>query len=98
MAEENELSSIVSIHGEQRKEASIAPIHDKESNYDELVDYATERALVRKLDMRIVPMMMLMYLMSFMDRGKLAQCHLKDIYTDKHPTNSQHRQCPIVWP
>jgi hypothetical protein len=33
------------------------------------VNLATEKALMRKLDKRLIPMIMWMYLMSFMDRG-----------------------------
>lgn len=34
------------------------------------VDAATEKRLLRKLDMRIIPMLCWVYLMNFMDRGK----------------------------
>lgn len=34
------------------------------------VDKLTERAILRKLDYRIVPMVMWVYLMNMMDRGK----------------------------
>lgn len=37
-----------------------------------VVDAATEKALMRKLDMRLVPMVMWMYLMSFMDRVSIG--------------------------
>lgn len=33
------------------------------------VDAATEKRLLRKLDMRIIPMLCWVYLMNFMDRG-----------------------------
>lgn len=35
-----------------------------------VVDKATERAVLRKLDYRIVPMIMWVYLMNMMDRGE----------------------------
>lgn len=41
----------------------------------ELVDKATERAVLRKLDYRIVPMVMWVYLMNMMDRGTLSFIH-----------------------
>jgi hypothetical protein len=34
------------------------------------VDAATEKRLLRKLDMRIIPMLCWIYLMNFMDRGE----------------------------
>ena len=37
----------------------------------EYVDAATEQAITRKLDYRIIPMIMWVYLMNMMDRGKL---------------------------
>lgn len=39
------------------------------------VDDATERRLLRKLDKRIVPCIMWMYLMNFMDRGGLPSVY-----------------------
>jgi hypothetical protein len=38
-----------------------------------VVDPARERAILRKLDIRIVPMIMALYLLSFMDRGELLR-------------------------
>lgn len=40
------------------------------------VDAATEKALMRKLDMRLIPMVMWMYLMSFMDRVSIGNARL----------------------
>jgi hypothetical protein len=37
-----------------------------------VVDRATERAVLRKLDYRIVPMIMWVYLMNMMDRGEFS--------------------------
>ena len=36
----------------------------------QVVDKMTERKLMSKLDRRIIPMIMWLYLMNFMDRGK----------------------------
>lgn len=37
-----------------------------------VVDDATEKKLMRKLDLRLIPMVMWMYLMSFMDRVSIG--------------------------
>lgn len=58
------------------------------------VDAETEKRLLRKLDMRIIPMICWIYLMNFMDRGLCGmQCviYLADF-------GSQHWQCAIVRP
>lgn len=39
---------------------------------EEYVDIETERSILRKLDIRIVPMVMWVYLMNMMDRGTKA--------------------------
>lgn len=36
-----------------------------------VVDAAQEKILIRKLDLRIIPMICWIYLMNFMDRGKI---------------------------
>lgn len=42
-------------------------------NNEEFVDITTERAILRKLDYRIIPMVMWVYLMNMMDRGMLQK-------------------------
>ena len=56
-----------------------------------------EQALLRKLDVRIIPMIMWMYLMSFMDRGKnyanttnILRRKLSDM------KGSQYRKCQTL--
>lgn len=56
--------------------------HDSDSPSDSRVEYAidqpivvdeaTEKKLMRKLDLRLIPMVMWMYLMSFMDRVSIG--------------------------
>lgn len=36
------------------------------------IDVAKERALVRKIDWHLIPIIMVLYLFSFLDRGKLG--------------------------
>lgn len=37
--------------------------------FPEMIDHEAERALVRKLDWNIIPLIMVLYLFSFLDRG-----------------------------
>lgn len=43
--------------------------HDDDTVLPEVVSPEVEKRLLRKLDIRIVPMVMWIYLMNFMDRG-----------------------------
>jgi hypothetical protein len=42
-----------------------------------VIDKETEKRLLRKLDMRIIPMICWIYLMNFMDRGITVTAHLQ---------------------
>lgn len=63
----------------------------------EYVDKATERAVLRKLDYRIVPMIMWVYLMNMMDRGEHHRTQETCVYAkmaDHSSARSQHWQRP----
>lgn len=58
------------------------------------VDAETEKRLLRKLDIRIIPMICWIYLMNFMDRGMFGKREPQLVLI----TCSQHRECPFVRP
>ena len=53
------------------QEKRVAPVPEEVEGIgtSEFVDKMTERKLMSKLDRRIIPMIMWMYLVNFMDRG-----------------------------
>lgn len=51
-----------------------------------VVDPATEKALMRKLDRRLIPMVMWLYLMSFMDRVSIGNARYVKI--NSHSMNA----------
>ena len=62
---------------EKKRPNSTSPVSEKieQANHAETsrtVDEETERRLLRKLDMRIIPMICWIYLMNFMDRGMFS--------------------------
>lgn len=40
-----------------------------------------EKKLLRKMDLRLIPMLTLLYLLSFIDRGNIGRCEL-DVFHD----------------
>ena len=58
------------------------------------VDAETEKRLLRKLDIRIIPMICWIYLMNFMDRGMSGPRELGNALT----TRGQHRQRAFIRP
>ncbi|KAI5362544.1 Putative major facilitator superfamily, MFS transporter superfamily [Septoria linicola] len=56
-----------------------------------LVDEETEKRLIRKLDKRIIPMVMWMYLMSFMDRVNIGNARLYGLEEDLGMVQNQYQ-------
>lgn len=56
-----------------------------------VVDKKTERKLMRKLDVRIIPMIMWMYLMNFMDRVAIGNARLYGLEEDLNLRGDQYQ-------
>lgn len=87
-------------HLESGKEVAYSP-SDSQDEVEAIraiagLDKETERKLLRKLDIRIVPMVMWMYLMCFMDRGMTIHTPLPREDTVLTHHLSDHRQCPTL--
>ena len=50
----------------------------------------TEARIIRKLDIRLIPMLAILYLMSFLDRGNIGNAKIEGLATDLHMTGSQY--------
>lgn len=53
--------------------------------------YAAEKALVRKIDFRLLPMVVLMYIMNYLDRNNIASARLAGLEDDLKLSDSQYR-------
>lgn len=49
-----------------------------------------ERILVRKIDFRLMPMLVLMYILNYLDRNNIASARLAGLETDLNLTSSQY--------
>lgn len=84
---------------EQKSKADVesppAGINESLSE-NSILDEKRERVLIRKIDFYILPLVVLLYLFSFLDRGmlQLSAC-LSYQCTDSW--SSQHRECSPVW-
>ncbi|KAF7299548.1 hypothetical protein HMN09_00960000 [Mycena chlorophos] len=57
------------------------------------IDASADRALVRKIDFRLIPILTLLYLLSFLDRTNIGNAKLLGLTTDLHvaaPASSLH--------
>lgn len=49
-----------------------------------------EKALLRKLDLKLLPALTLLYLLSFLDRSNVANARLEGLTTDLNMTGNQY--------
>jgi MFS family permease len=54
---------------------------------------ADERALVRKIDLRIFPMLIILFILNFIDRNNFANARLKGLETDLGLSDVQYQTC-----
>lgn len=50
-----------------------------------------ERLLVRKIDIRLLPMIILMYIMNYLDRNNIASARLQGLQTDLGMNDTQYQ-------
>lgn len=55
-----------------------------------VVDHEAERALCRKFDLRLLPVLALMYLFNALDKGNLGNAKTDHMDTDLHFKNNQY--------
>ncbi|KIV95835.1 hypothetical protein PV10_03441 [Exophiala mesophila] len=75
-------------------EKDTVPIPDAEvenAGSSDVVDEKTERKLMRKLDLRIIPMVMWIYLMNFMDRVNIGNARLYGFEEELNLTGDQYQ-------
>ncbi|OGM40376.1 hypothetical protein ABOM_010594 [Aspergillus bombycis] len=57
---------------------------------------AVEKALVRKLDLRLMPMLVLIYIMNYLDRNAIAAAKLSGITEELNLTSVQFQTCVSI--
>ncbi|TFY80018.1 hypothetical protein EWM64_g3996 [Hericium alpestre] len=80
---DEEKGASVQVTQEEKHETPLYNPHVDISGVD-------ERKLMRKLDMRLVPWLSLLYLLSFLDRTSIGNAKLYGLETDLHITDNQY--------
>lgn len=65
---------------------------DKESGIVSLQEFASidEAAVLRKMDLRLIPMLSVLYLLAFLDRGNIGNAKIEGLVEDLHMTGPQY--------
>ncbi|KAI0442473.1 major facilitator superfamily domain-containing protein [Xylaria telfairii] len=56
-----------------------------------------EKKILRKMDMRLIPMLALLYLLAFLDRGNIGNAKIEGLQEDLKITNDQYNLCLTVF-
>jgi sugar phosphate permease len=56
-----------------------------------------EKKILRKMDIRLIPMLALLYLLSFLDRGNIGNAKIEGLIEDLHMTGPQYNWCLTVF-
>jgi hypothetical protein len=54
---------------------------------------AREKAILRKMDRRLIPMLAVLYLLSFLDRGNIGNAKIQGLTTDLGLSSKQYNLC-----
>lgn len=83
-----------------------SPVNDKHTfthhdpNWDgNDVDFShvDEKAVLRKMDLRLLPMLALLYLLSFLDRGNIGNAKIEGLTETLHMTGPEYNWCLTVF-
>ncbi|RPA95841.1 MFS general substrate transporter [Choiromyces venosus 120613-1] len=78
-------------HGEYLEEA------DPDAGLSDAERAAIDKKLVRKLDMRLIPWLCLLYLASFLDRTNIGNAKIEGLIHDLGMTNGQYNACLTIF-
>ncbi|KAF2464318.1 MFS general substrate transporter [Lindgomyces ingoldianus] len=56
-----------------------------------------EKKILRKMDLRLIPMLALLYLLSFLDRGNIGNAKIEGLVEDLNMTGPQYNWCLTVF-
>ncbi|KAK4109231.1 MFS general substrate transporter [Canariomyces notabilis] len=55
--------------------------------------HLNEKAILRKMDIRLIPVLALLYLLSFLDRGNIGNAKIEGLQEDLNLTNDEYNWC-----
>lgn len=70
------------------------------SHFDHSIEcphHTTERALIRKIDLHVIPLLCILYLLAFLDRVNIANAKSFNLTTDLSLTSLQYNTCLTIF-
>lgn len=87
------------IEQQQIENSSIQHNPEKSNNAaiqdvrDPLFEHIDEKKVLRKMDLHLMPMLTLLYLFAFLDRGNIGNAKIEGLIDDLHLEGSQYNWC-----
>ncbi|KAL7912456.1 MFS general substrate transporter [Trichoderma velutinum] len=85
---------------EQRDDVEIVSFANERDEYEHLItkfDTKRQKKLLRKIDWRLLPVLTVFYLISFMDRSNIGNARLQGLEADLHLSPSQFNWCLTIF-
>lgn len=79
------------------EESVVSVAVDSELVEDLYIDEQEEKALVKKLDFRLLPMLAFMYFLSSLDRSNIGNAYTSGMKEDLNLTSRQYSNCVSVF-
>lgn len=83
----------VLVQNNDAKDDSSAEIKHEHAAADVDFSDVDEKKVLRKMDIRLIPMLALLYLLSFLDRGNIGNAKIEGLDTDLGLTGPQYNWC-----
>ena len=76
-------------------ESSLEAVDEKRLHDEALPAYSVEmeNRILRKMDLRIIPMLAVLYLLAFLDRGNIGNAKIEGLLDDLNITGPQYNWC-----
>ncbi|KAE8314554.1 major facilitator superfamily domain-containing protein [Aspergillus transmontanensis] len=80
-------------------ESSLEAVDEKRRHEEALPTYDVEmeNRILRKMDFRIIPMLAVLYLLAFLDRGNVGNAKIEGLLEDLNMTGPQYNWCLTVF-
>ncbi|KAI1818414.1 major facilitator superfamily domain-containing protein [Poronia punctata] len=94
MSDTVEKPSLIEVEAGQNvaKKIDVAPALTAES-----FAHLDEKKILRKMDMRLIPMLAILYLLSFLDRGNIGNAKIEGLQEDLNMSGDQYNLCLTVF-
>lgn len=90
---EHEPSSVLVNRSKDDSSSGELKIDPEYAAYDEDFSDIDEKKVLRKMDVRLIPMLAILYLLSFLDRGNIGNAKIEGLDVDLNLKGQQYNWC-----